>query len=230
MPKAIKKKITKPVKAEEGVRNILHDSKEFIVERQKILFPAILALVIVALAVAGFFFYRSNLTQRAAALEYEGYRIYYGLYQKQPFPRGENYQQALEKFQKAYRTRKSPFSLFYIASCYYDMGKYDEALKSLGELNERFPDDERFVPLSYYKMAVITLKKGDKDAALKLLDTIYHYKTGSFKDMALVESARILESMGKMEEAANKYKELVKNFPGSPFIQEAQSKLGQKKG
>ena len=229
MPKVIKKKTAKPTKTEEGVKNVLHDTKEFISEKQKILFPSVIAIVVIALTVTGFLIYRSNVRNQAAALEYEGYKIYYSLYQKQPFQKEERYQRALEKFRKAYEARKSPFSLFYIASCHYDLGKNDDALKTLKELNERFPDDERFVPLSYYKMAVITLRKGDREGALKLLDTLYNYRTGSFKDLALVESARILDALGKKEDAVKKYEELTKNFPESPFAEEAKAKLGGKK-
>ena len=74
------------------------------------------------------------------------------------------------------------------------------------------------------------MKKGDRDTALNLLDTIYHYKTGAFKDLALIESARILESMGKTAESEKKYEEITKNFPESPFLEEARAKLGGKKG
>lgn len=229
MPKVIKKKVVKSAKAEEGVQHAIQDTREFIHKKQRILFPAVIAIVVIAIAVAGLFMYRSNARKEAAALEYEGYKLYYGLYQKQPFGKEEHYQNALEKFRKAYEKTRTPLSLFYVASCYYDMGKYDDALKALKELNERFPDDERFVPLSYYKMAVINLRKGDKEAALKLLDTLYNYRAGSFKDLALMESARILDRMGKKDDSVKKYEELTKNFPDSPFVDEAKAKLQEKK-
>jgi predicted negative regulator of RcsB-dependent stress response len=230
MPKVIKKKAAKTLKTEEGVKNVLHDTKEFITERQRIVLPSVIAVVVIALAVAGFLMYRSHARSQAAALEYEGYKIYYGLYEKQPLQKEERYQKALEKFKKAYDANKSPFSLFYIAGCYYDLAKYDDALKTLKDLTERFAGDDRFVPLAYHKMATITLKKGDKEGYLKLLDSLYQYKTGPLKDLALVESARMLEAMGKKEDAAKKYEELTKNFPASPFAEEARTKIGEKKG
>ena len=229
MPKAIKKKVTKPVKTEEGMMGIFSRVREVIAERQKLFVSIVVSLVILCLALAGFSMYRSNARERAEALEYEGYKLYYGMFQKIPLQQEGRYQAALEKFRKAYELRKSPYLLFYVANCYYDMGKYDEALKALKELNEQFPDDERFVPLSYYKMAVINLKKGDREAALKLLNTLSNYKTASFKDLALIESGRILESMGQTGEAARKYEEITKNFPGSPFVEEARAKLSAKK-
>jgi predicted negative regulator of RcsB-dependent stress response len=229
MPKAIKKKVVKPMKTEEGVRSIISHGREVIAERQKLIFSVVVAGVILCLALAGFFMYRSNVKDKAEALEYEGYKLYYGMFQKQPLQKEGRYQAALEKFSKAYELRKSPYSLFYAASCHYETGKYDEALKALKELNERFPDDERFVPLTYYKMAVINLRKGDKEAALTLLNTLSNYKTASFKDLAVIESGRILESMGQTGEAARKYEEIIKNFPASPFVEEARAKLSGKK-
>lgn len=229
MPKVIKKKVTKPARAEEGVQNVIHDTRQFISERQRILFPVVIAIVLIAIAAAGFTLYRSNMRKEAAALEYEGYKLYYVLFQKQPFAKEDQYQKALEKFRKAYEKRRSPLSLYYIACCYYDLGKYDDSLNALKELNERFPDDVSYVPLSYYKMAVINVRKGDKEAALKLLDTLYNYRSGSFKDLALAESARIIETMGKKDDSAKKYEELTKNFPDSPFAAEAKAKLQEKK-
>jgi len=229
MPKVIKKKTAKPVKTEEGVTNAFHHTQEFIRERQRVFFPAVIALVVIAVSVAGFLVYRSNMKTQAAALEYEGYKIYYGLYQKQPFQKEDRYQKALEKFRKAYEAHKSPLSLFYISACYNGLGKYDDALKSLKELNERFPDDDKFIPLSYYKMAVITLRKGDREGYLKLLDTLYNYRTRTLKDLALLESAKMLEAMGKKEDAVKKYEEITKNFPESPFVEEAKAKLTAKK-
>ncbi|HET6514235.1 MAG TPA: tetratricopeptide repeat protein [Thermodesulfovibrionales bacterium] len=223
MPKAIKKRVAKPVKKEEDVKHIIHHARESFVERKNILLPVLIGAALLMIVVSAFFIYRSTMKTKADALEYGAYRIYYGINQKQPLQKEEQYQKALEKFQLAYDARKSAYALFYIASCYYDMGKYDAALKSLRELNERFPDDERFVPLSYYKMAMISLKKADNDGALKLLDAIANYKTGSFKDLALAESAKILEAMGKKAESERKYEELKKNFPNSPFVKTAQA-------
>ncbi|HYA26825.1 MAG TPA: tetratricopeptide repeat protein [Thermodesulfovibrionales bacterium] len=229
MPKVIKKKVTKPAKTEDGVRNVIRDVQGFTREKQRVLFPIVIAVAIICLGAVGFSMYRSSMQKEAAALEYEGYKLYYGLYQKQPFANEERYQKALEQFTKAYAKRKSPVSLFYIASSYYELGKLDDSLKTLNELNERFPDDERFTPLSYYKMAVIQVRKGDKEAALKLLDSLYGYRSESFKDLALMESAGILDSMGKKDEAMKKYEELTKNFPSSPFAADAKTKLEEKK-
>ncbi|HXX79960.1 MAG TPA: hypothetical protein VEI46_00285, partial [Thermodesulfovibrionales bacterium] len=81
MPKAIKKKVAKQVKAEEGMRNIISGVREVITQRQKVFLSVVISFVILCLAIAGFFMYRSNAKERAEALEYEGYKVYYGMFQ-----------------------------------------------------------------------------------------------------------------------------------------------------
>lgn len=228
MPKIIKKRIVKKAKPQEEIETIVRSTKGLISKKQRTLLPAIAIIAgLIILIIGGILIYWSTQTKRAKALEYNAYKTFYGLYQKQPTDQTSRYQEALDKFKKAYSLRKSPYCLFYIANCYYGLGKFDDALKTLKDLNQRFPDDENFVPLSYYKIAMINLHKGDKEGAIKSLETLYNYKTGSFKDLALIESARILEGMGREEESTKKYEALVKNFPNSPFLQEARSKLSK---
>lgn len=228
MPKVIKKRVVKKPKAEEEIKTIVRSTKDLVSEKQRVLLPLIAMIASLILIIGGVMIYKSLQGRKAGLLEYDAYKTFYGLYQRQPGNMTERYQQALEKFKKAYTIRKSPFSLFYMANCYYALGRFDEAMKTLQELNRRFPDDENFVPLSYYKMAMISLRKGDNEAAIKSLETLYNYKTGSFKDLALIESARILESMGKKEESFKRYEELAKTFPNSPFIEEAKARIGSK--
>jgi hypothetical protein len=73
------------------------------------------------------------------------------------------------------------------------------------------------------------MKKGNKAEALKALDALYKSGGTIYKDLALVESARILENEGKKDEALAKYKELADKFKDSPFLAEAQAKIAEKK-
>lgn len=228
MPKSIKKKIVKKAAPEieiKGIFSKLHHS----LDRNRSIFIGVAAAFILIIAgAAGFFVYRGAMNNKAEKLNYEAYKAYYMAYNKQPFSNEERLRKALELFQKAYDAKASPVALFYIADCYSGMGKYDEAIKSLMELNQKFPDDEQFVPLTYSKLAVISLKKGNTEAALKYLDVLYRYKTGTYRDLALFESGKILEWLGKPDEANKKYEEMSKDFPQSPFTQEFTAKNTKK--
>jgi len=228
MPKPIKKKIIKKVSGPEAGET-LSRLKKSVEERKRFLITAGAAVILAVVAIGGFFLYSNTQKNKAQKLEYEAYKMYYGLYQKQPGSIEERYKKAEELFRKAYNTRKSPVSLYYIANCYYELGKYEESLNTLKELNLKFPDDDKFVPLSYYKMALINLKKGNAEEALKSFTVLYNYKTGTYKDLALIESGKILETQGRAEEAHKKYEEVIKDFPQSPFAEEAKARVEKKR-
>jgi len=230
MPKTIKKRIAKkPADAEEEVKSKLAHLQDTLKERQKTVLKYGAIILVVVFAVTGFLFYTYSSQKKAKELEYEAYKIYYNVYQKQPLSREEQYRKALDIFKKAYDTRKSPVSLFYIAGCYYELGQYDDALNTLKEFAQRYSNEERFIPLIYQKMAMVYLRKGNINEAINAIDSMYNLKGDIYKDRALIEYARLLEREGKIEEAKKKYKELTTQFPDSAFSDEAKTKLSVEK-
>jgi predicted negative regulator of RcsB-dependent stress response len=220
MPKAIKKRGSKKTgNTEVEVQERLSSLKDTLKERQKMVLKIGAGIVIIIIAVVGLLVYSSNSQKKARMLEYEGYKIYYSNQQVQPINKEEQYKKALDMFKKAYDTKNSPFSLFYIAATYYELGKYDDALKTLKDFTRKYSNDEKFIPLAYQKMALAYIKKGDLNGAEKTLDTLYNLKGDIFKDFALMEYGKLLEKEGKVEEAKKKYEELAKKFPNSPFIE-----------
>lgn len=230
MPKVIKKRIAKkPADAEEEVKSKLAHLQDTLKERQKTIVKYGIIVLVAIVLIAGFLFYTYSLQKKAKELEYEAYKIYYNVYQKQPLSKDEQYKKALDIFKKAYDTRKSPVSLFYIAGCYYELGQYDDALNTLKEFAQRYSNEERFIPLIYQKMAMVYLRKGNVNEAMNAIDSMYNLKGDIYKDRALIEYARLLEREGKIEEAKKKYKELTTQFPDSPFSDEAKTKLSVEK-
>lgn len=230
MPRVIKKKTKKKnVGVETEVVDRLSDIKEQLKGKQKtvLTYGAVIAVAIIA--VAGFFFYQYSEGEKARQLEYEAYKVYYNEFQRQPVSTQESYRKALDLFQQAYNKKKSARLLLYIASANAELGKYDDALKGLDQLVKNYTPDRDVLPLAYQKMADIQIKKGNKSEALKALDALYKSDSSVFKDLALIESARLLESDGKKEEALAKYKELANKFKDSPFLAEAQAKIAEKK-
>ncbi len=224
MPKSIKKKIFKHSNPEMEFKGIMSKFKQS-AEKRKNLFIGLSAAVIVLITVtAGFFIYDYSMKKKAAALTEEAYKVYYSPANTPE----ERYSKAAELFKKTYDTRKSAVSIFYLANCYYETGKLDEALNLFKELVKK--DEKLFASLAYYKTSMIHLKKGNSAEALNYLDMLYNLKSGSFKDISLLESARVLEALGKSEESLKKYEQLVKEFPNSPFLNEALSKTVSKKG
>ncbi len=230
MPKAIKKKIRKKTAGSEiEVKDRLSEIKNTLKKRQKTVFTYSAIVLTVVLVIAGIFIYKYISDSKSQQLEYEAYKTYHNMYQKKTLSKQEQFQQALDLFKQAYGKKESPKLLLYIASCYYELDRYDDALNTLNEFTKKYADQKDLIPLTYQKMAMIYLKKGNKDEALKMLDTLYKYSGNIYKDFALIETGRILEKEGRKEDAMTKYKELTEKFPESPFSEEAKAKLGIKK-
>ncbi|MEW6163339.1 MAG: tetratricopeptide repeat protein [Nitrospirota bacterium] len=230
MPKAIKKRVPEKAAATEvEVKDKLVSLRDTIKERQKAVLRYGATILVAIMAISGFLFYDHTSRKKARMLDYEAYKIYHNIYQKQPVNREEQYKRALDIFKRSYDKKKSLAVLFYIAGCYYELGRYDEALKTLKDFTQRYSKEERFVPLAYEKMAMAYLRKGDTKEAMKALEALYSIKGDIYKDFALMEYARLLEKEGRTEEAKKKYKELTTRFPNSPFSTEEKVKLSGKK-
>ncbi|MEW6739048.1 MAG: tetratricopeptide repeat protein [Nitrospirota bacterium] len=228
MPKAIKRRTEKRgIATEEDLRETVVDIRQRLKERQRTLVYAVTVFIVLALSIGGFAVYKKTSSNKALELELEGYRLFHGDYQASLIPPAERYKQALEMFKKSYATRKRPDVLLYIANCQYELGNYDEAIKTLKELNNQF-SDPKVISLSYYKMAMAYVKKGDMDNALASLKNILNIKDIPLQDMALLETGKILELSGKTEDAKNKYRELINKFPKSALLNEAKTRLGEK--
>lgn len=229
MPKPIKKRIPKKMEVpEEEVREKLSSLRHTLQERQRIALKIAIAVVVVVIIGLSSLVYSRSSTTKAKQLEYEAYMVFHGV-SALPQQSEDRYKQARDMFKKAYATKKSPLSLYYIAACSYELGDYDESLKTLGEFVRTYPGEEEFLPLAYRKMVTIYLKKNDLGEAKKALDALYALRGDAYKDYALYEYGRILEKEEKLSEARKKYEELITRFPSSPYKDEVRTKMSAEK-
>lgn len=213
MPKAIKKRIGKKETQGEDIGGTVTDLRERIKERQKLLIYATVAALTVIISAVTFFVYTGANATKASELEAEGLKSLYGLSQGAEIP-ADQYRRALDFFKKSYDAKKSHSALIHMANCNYALGNYDAAIKNLLELNSS-ASDTGMLSLSYYKLASAYAKKGDVENALKTYGNLASIKDAGLQELALLESAKLLESTGKTEEAQKKYKELTERFPKS---------------
>lgn len=227
MPKAIKKKIARPSDEPVEVENALHNAIQKATENKETVQKALIALAVVIIAVVGIYFYISGRNAKAAQLEYQAYKTYQALYEQIEPSKMARAEQALALFQQAYDAKKSAFSLYYIAICQYDLAQYEESANTLVRFLAEYPDDARFATLAYYKLAMANMMAGKLEDALRYFNDINNIgSTDAMKDVALIESARLLERMGRPDEATSRYQTIVTQFPTSYYVAEAKQKLG----
>lgn len=227
MPDIQKKQSDRKTTPEREIQETIENIKERLKYRQKKLVIFVIAFILIIASITGFVIYNKSASDKAASLEYEGYKLFYGKDQAKSETSQDRYKKALEKFKESYNAKKNPNVLYYIANCQYEMGDYDESIKTLKELISRFSEPQ-IVSYSYYKLAMAYLKKNDTENALNSLKSLAKLKDGVFQDVALVEIAKILEATGKPEEAKESYKEILEKHPKSIFINEAKARLGEK--
>jgi tetratricopeptide (TPR) repeat protein len=225
MPKTIKKRIKKTA-PEEEIKETVEDIKEKLKTRQRTLAYAIGIFLISIITVLTILVYSRMSTSKALEFQAEAYKLYYGDYLAALMQPNERYQKALELFKKSYEQRKRPDTLLYIANCYYELRNYDEALKNLNMLVQKF-SEPKILSLAYFKMYTAYLKKNDLERAVTSLNNILSIKDGAIQDLALLERAKISESIGKIDEAKKDYKELINKFPKSVLVNEAKKRLGE---
>ncbi|TAN43751.1 MAG: tetratricopeptide repeat protein [Nitrospirae bacterium] len=213
MPKAIKKRISKKETGGEDISGTVTGLRERIKERQKTLIYATVAAMTVIISAVTFFVYTGANATKASELEAEGLKTLYSLSRGAEVP-VDQYRRALDFFKKSYDAKKSNSALLHMANCNYALGNYDAAIKNLLELNGS-ASDTGMLSLSYYKLASAYAKKGDTENALKSYGNLTSIKGAGLQELALIESAKLLEAAGKTEEAQKKYKELAEKFPKS---------------
>jgi len=226
MPKEIKKLSERKLSTNREIEDTLTDLREKLKHRQKVLAISLVAFFMIAATVTGFFLYNRSLTHKASQLESEGQKIFYGLSQQTAANTEERVKNALGKFRESYNVKKNPRVLLYIANCHYEIGDYEETVKTLNDLVTQFSDPE-IVSLAHFKKAMAFLKKNDTENALNSLKVIVNIKDGIFQDLALLESGKILEATGRGEEAKGFYRQIIEKYPQSVFVSEAKKRAGE---
>lgn len=227
MPRAIKKSAEKENDTELDLRETVDDIRERLGQRQRYLIYGLVAFILVTASIVGFFIYRNTTIERARDLAAEADGVLYGTQGAQPLPPAERNKKALDLYKESYATKKNAAVLLSVAGVQYSQGAYDEAIASLKEIIDRFPDSP-VVALSYIRMAMAYERKNDLNNALTTLRNLSSIKNSSLQDLALLETGRVLELQGKAEEAKASYRDLVNKFPQSPLVAHAKQRLGEK--
>ncbi len=227
MPKTIKKKVhNKPLDVSdiEEIQSIF--SKVF-EERRKAVLYAVGVIALIGVLGVGLTIRNTSKTDKASLLESQAIEAFYAAVSasdEESEENGDGYADALALFQKASDIKKSTISLFYIAESHLKTGEKDKAMEAY----------QRFI--SSYGNSTLTSAVRAKMAAIRMNDEDY---TGALADIegirddivwsdtALIDIADIYERMGKADEAKRSLTELISSFPDSPWVLEAQNRIGK---
>lgn len=135
----------------------------------------------------------------------------------------EEKEEKLEKFQEAkllYKSILSKFwvknkrkALFYLGSCLYSLGEYEEARKALQKFESKYRNDY-FAPWTKIKLASIYEELQEYEKAVETYEKIpKRYSESSLVSQALLGVARCQKLQGKRSEAQESCEELISRYP-----------------
>lgn len=226
MPKPIKKRITKKsVTKEDEVKSTLLHGFHFMKEKKR---PALVVASVAGAILALFLvvsFYNASVKKEAYTLELQAYEYYYGTSPDGAMTEEARWKKAAELFQKSVEKRSTPAAVFYLGNCYYKLGDYESAIREYTAFTTEFGNAKEILPIVYQKLAAAYMKAGKEQEALKTLEKLSGITGRNFKDTALVIEARYYESIGRPMEELQRYREILSQFPDSPWFSEARARV-----
>ena len=226
MPKVIKKKaVKKKVDQEEGVKSVALQTVEALKKKQQQVIIGVSVIVAVFVLFFIFSIYSSSQYKKAYSIETEASQYYYGEIEDASLSQEDRWKKAIELYQQSVDTKATPTAQFYLGNAYFNLGDYENAIKQYNIFTDKFGGDKAILPLVYQKLASAYFRTEQNDNAINVIKKLGKVNSGVFKDTALVLEARHLESTGNAEKALEIYKELIVEFPASPWTAEANSKI-----
>jgi tetratricopeptide (TPR) repeat protein len=225
MPKVIKKRtVKKKPKKDDEVKSVALQTIEKLKKRQKQVITVAGAVIAVILLIIIITAYSSSQKNQAYAFEMEAGRYYYGEI-KESLSMEDRFKKAIELYQQSIDIRPSPTALYYLGNSYFNLGDYDNAVAQYSEFVSKFSSEEKILPLVLQKLASSYFKSGKNDKALETLGSLAKAENGIFKDTAMLLEAQYYESAGDTEKSLQKYRDLILEFPSSPWTAAANAKV-----
>jgi len=136
-----------------------------------------------------------------------------------------NIQQASGMFQDILEqypgTPSAKVSSFLLGNSLMEDKKYDRAIEAYTSFLQGHAQDHVLVGLVQQRLGLAHLLNGNREAAMSAFDAVMENPHALNKDQVLFELAKLSESEEKTDDAVKRYKQLIQEFPLSPFSTEA---------
>jgi len=123
------------------------------------------------------------------------------------------------------RSSVAPQAAYLLGNTLSDLKDWEGAIKAYQDFLARYGDNRSLVPLVYQRLAYAQLSLGKVEEGEKTLAAIVTIEWAPNKDQALFELGKINEILNRPEGALARYQEIMKDYPHSPFVNEASVRI-----
>jgi tetratricopeptide (TPR) repeat protein len=231
---AKKKRVTRRQLLKEPDEFLTFSAKgiRFVSDNKKPVLGAIIGVVVVALAFAGFRYF-SNLSERKAHEIFEQGRLHY-LAEISGDETAQAQEKAAEHFEKVIKkypsTSAARFSLLVYADMSYHTGDYQKAIELYQKALSAFSGEGPIQKLILGGLAYAYEAEKDYKAAAEYFQRITDTQDEFMKGDAYYNLGRIMEAMNHQEKALGAYNKVVQAYSDSVGFQIAKEKVLRLKG
>ena len=190
--------------------------------------PILVGLAVMLLVggiVGGVLWYNSQNVSKAQDLEREATTLYLTRPANDPKKVETNLKEAIRLYQQIAdeypRTPSAPLALFGLGNALIETNQVDSAIEAYKRFLSTYSLNVSLAGLVHQKLAYAYLSKGDHAQATTAYSAVLDSPGSLNRDQALFELARLEEGQSRREAALQRYQELIKNYPKSPFANEA---------
>ena len=182
-------------------------------------------IVIAGVIGGGLMWQEGQKTQDAWVLEGQAQALYLDRSLDDPDASNANIDKAVGLYRQILndypRTGPAPSALYLLGNSLMEKKDYSGAIQSYVQFLEEYGRNEMLQGLVRQRLGYAYLLNGDREKALQEFSTIL-LNPGVFnRDQVLFELAKLEEADGAMEKALVRYKDLLQQFPTSPYASEA---------
>lgn len=118
-------------------------------------------------------------------------------------------------------TSSAKVSLFLLGNSLMEAENYQGAIDAYTSLIQEQAEDHILVGLVQQRLGLAYLLNGNREAAVSAFEAVLGNLHALNKDQVIFELAKLAESEEKTDDAVKRYKQLIQEFPLSPFSTEA---------
>ena len=212
------------LKEQDEITTSLQKFTDFVVLRKKEITTGLTIASVLAIAIFGWSYYRSNRNANAQAQLSQAINTFNDTVNIKSDK--ERYEKTIVEAQKTYdQYRSLPISniaLYYVALSQEGLGDTTKATQTLQQVAER--GDASIKGVAQFALGALYKKHGETQKAIDVYKKIYD-GGGYSKAAVAYELASLYEANKQPDQAKDFYQKLVSEFPDSPFRQNADEAL-----